>query len=300
MSTKIEWTDVTWNPVVGCTKVSPGCTHCYAETVASSGRLQRLPQYQDVVEGGHWTGKINLVPSKLGDPLKWKQPKRIFVNSMSDLFHEDVPFEYIAAVFGVMAATRQHTYQVLTKRPERMLEWFEWIGQHNDRSLKLWQALSDASDSVADFMLPPIPTLLNWPPSNIQVGVSVEDDKRKPRIDILRQIPAATRMLSLEPLLSDLGELDLTSIHWVIVGGESGKNARPTNPNWVRSIRDQCVSVGVPFFFKQWGEYCPSEGGLVVMRDEGFEPATVWRAGKKRAGRLLDGREWNEYPGGKQ
>jgi protein gp37 len=236
--TTIEWTDATWNPVRGCTKISPGCAHCYAETFAE--RFRGVPGHP--YEQGF---DLHLVPEKLAEPLRWTAPKMVFVNSMSDLFHRDVPDDYIEAVVRVMTLTDWHTYQVLTKRSERM------------RDL-LRTRLRGASE------LP-----------HIWWGVSVENWRHGlPRLEHLRSAPARMRFLSIEPLLEDLGPLDLGGIAWVIAGGESGHGARPMRPDWVRSIRDQCHSAGVPFFFKQWGG-----------------------VHKKRNGRELDGRTHDGIPG---
>lgn len=214
---KIEWTDATWNPVRGCTKVSPGCAHCYAETFAE--RFRGVPGHP--YEQGF---DLRLVPGKLTEPLLWPKARMVFVNSMSDLFHADVPDDYIERVARVMAATPWHTYQVLTKRSER------------EREL-----LSTSLKFAADL-------------KNVWWGVSVENVKHGvPRIDHLRSAPAAVRFLSIEPLLEDIGKIHLEGIHWVIVGGESGAGARPMDEAWVLSIRDQCHHAGVPFFFKQWG-----------------------------------------------
>lgn len=273
----IEWTDATWNPTRGCVKVSPGCKYCYAETFAERfrGAYQRNPRTKLVIVGDdgapvkhpyHEGFDPRLVPEALDAPLRWKAPRTIFVNSMSDLFGEFVPNEFIAAVFGVMAATPRHTFQLLTKRAERLPDWFEWL------------ASAGAS--------------MSWPLPNVWLGVSVEDRKYGlPRIEHLRRTPAAVRFLSIEPLLEDIGTLDLTGIHWVIVGGESGNGARPMNPYWARSIRDQCVAAKVPFFFKQFGEYSASE-----PRKASDPPTYYHRVGKKAAGRLLDGRTWDEMP----
>lgn len=221
----IEWTDATWNPVRGCTKISPGCTHCYAATFAE--RFRGVPGHP--YEQGF---DLRLVPTKLSDPLKWSTPKTIFVNSMSDLFHQDVPDEYIEQVARVMEMANWHTYQVLTKRPERM-------------GNLLAGRLAFAS------MLP-----------HVWWGTSVENRKHGvPRIEILRNVPAATRFLSVEPLLEDLGQIDLDGIHWVIVGGESGAGARPMKREWVVKIRDLCNHAGVAFFFKQWGGVRKSKAG---------------------------------------
>jgi protein gp37 len=213
----IEWTDATWNPVRGCTKVSPGCAHCYAETFAE--RWRGIPGHP--YEHGF---DLRVVEDKLTEPLVWTRSHRIFVNSMSDLFHERVPADFISRVFGVMELADWHIYQVLTKRASRMRE-----------------VLSKRLRRVAEF-------------EHVWLGVSVENRKHgMPRIDELRGTPAALRFLSIEPLLEDLGELNLAGIHWVIVGGESGPGARPMRSEWVISIREQCRAAGVPFFFKQWG-----------------------------------------------
>ena len=234
---EIEWTDATWNPVRGCTKISPGCKHCYAERFAERFRGVSGHPFESGFD-------LRLVPEKLEAPLKWRAPKRIFVNSMSDLFLETVPTQYIARIGEVMEAAHWHTFQVLTKRHERMCALLN--GQ-----LRRLGSLPNAW----------------W-------GVSVEDrEYGLPRIDVLRRTNAAIRFLSIEPLLESLGELDLSGIDWVIVGGESGTRPRPISPDWVREIRDQCQAAGVPFFFKQWGGRSP-----------------------KQSGRILDGREWNEMP----
>ncbi len=213
----IEWTDSTWNPVRGCAKISPGCKHCYAETFAERFRGVTGHPYEQGFD-------FRLVPDKLSEPLKWSTPKMVFVNSMSDLFHEDVPDSYIERVVQVMHKANWHTYQVLTKRADRMK-----------------QRLSSFVNTIKDL-------------DNVWWGVSVEDQKYGlPRIDALRETPAAIRFLSIEPLLEDLGSINLEGIHWVIVGGESGYGARPMREDWVLSIRDQCQSSNVPFFFKQWG-----------------------------------------------
>ncbi len=224
----IEWTDATWNPVRGCTKISPGCKHCYAETFAE--RFRGVPGHP--YEQGF---DLKLVPAKLSEPLKWASPKTIFVNSMSDLFQKGIPDEFVEHVGRVMAMADWHTYQVLTKRAEHMRDM-----------LKGPLAFAAAFDHVW------------W-------GVSVEDRKYGvPRIDALRDSPAALRFLSVEPLLEDLGEIDLRGIHWVIVGGESGLGARPMKQEWVIRIREQCAVADMPFFFKQWGGVRKSENGRVL------------------------------------
>jgi protein gp37 len=208
----IEWTDATWNPVTGCTKISAGCTHCYAERLAVRLKAMGQTNYRNGFE-------VTLQPQMLELPLRWKTPKRIFVNSMSDLFHEDVPTTYIKRVFDVMARTQWHQYQVLTKRSDRLLE---------------------------------LNKELEWAPQ-IWMGVSVESERCIYRIDNLRKTAANVKFLSLEPLLGRLKNLDLREIDWAIVGGESGPGARPIDPEWVIEIRDQCLEAKVPFFFKQWG-----------------------------------------------
>lgn len=237
---RIEWTERTWNPTVGCTKISPGCKHCYAEVMARRLEAMKAPGYANGFE-------LTLLPERLADPLKRKKATVYFVNSMSDLFHEEIPDDFIAKVFEVIASTPQHTYQILTKRADRLARFFE---SH------------------------PVPT-------NAWIGVSVEDRKYGlPRIEHLKRVPASIRFLSVEPLLEDLGTLELTGIHWVIVGGESGPKARPMKKAWALAVQQQCEAQDVAFFFKQWGG---------------------WGAdGKRRAkaanGRMLDGRTWDEMP----
>ncbi len=222
---KIEWTDATWNPVRGCTKVSPGCTHCYAETFAE--RFRGVPGHP--FEFGF---DLRLVPEKLGDPIRWSKSKKIFVNSMSDLFHEGVSDEYIEKVCQVMLAANWHTYQILTKRSDRMATLLKGRLRKAEKAAHIW-----------------------W-------GVSVENRKHGlPRIVKLRSAKPTVAFLSVEPLLEDLGEFNLGGIHWVIVGGESGPGARPMEAEWVRNIRDQCHKAGVAFFFKQWGGVRKSETG---------------------------------------
>ena len=239
-TSKIEWTEQTWNPTVGCTKISPGCKHCYAEAMAKRLKAMNTPGYENGFA-------LTLLPERLNDPVKRKKPTVYFVNSMSDLFHDRVPDDYIEKVFAVIEQTPQHTYQILTKRGARMARYFR------DRKV----------------------------PVNAWLGVSVEDRKYGvPRIDHLRKVPASIRFLSVEPLLADVGGLDLTDIHWVIVGGESGPKARPMKTEWADAVRIHCHEQGVAFFFKQWGG---------------------WGAdGKKRAkaanGRELNGRTWDEMP----
>lgn len=234
---KIEWTDATWNPVRGCTKVSPGCVRCYAETLAERFRGVAGHPFEFGFD-------LRLVPDKLGDPIRWSKPKKIFVNSMSDLFHEDVPDDYIEKISRVMLAADWHIYQVLTKRADRMAALLQGKLREAAKAAHIW-----------------------W-------GVSVENRKHGlPRIDKLRSAEPTVAFLSVEPLLEDLGKIDLSGIDWVIVGGESGSCARPMSSEWVRSIRDQCRGAGIPFFFKQWG---------------GVK--------KSQTGRELDGRTYDEFP----
>jgi protein gp37 len=237
---KIEWTERTWNPTVGCTKITQGCKHCYAEIMALRLKAMSVRGYENGFS-------LTLMPERLTEPLARRKPTVYFVNSMSDVFHEKVPFEYVDQIFDVMRAASQHTFQVLTKRAERMAKFCR------TRSI----------------------------PSNVWLGVSVENRKQGvPRIDILREINVKVRFLSIEPLLEDLGILDLRDIHWVIVGGESGKKARPMHQSWVTNIKQQCDSAGVAFFFKQWGTW-GSDGQ---------------RRSKRANGRSLSGSVWNDMP----
>lgn len=242
LKTGIEWTDAVWNPMTGCTKISAGCDHCYAETVAHR-RMKALYTRQLPVRDTPANRADPFAPrfweSRLFEPLSWSQPRRIFVNSMSDVFHAQFTFEQIRDVFGVMEQASWHQFQVLTKRPERALRFAE---------------------------------RLCWP-ENIWLGVSIEDMRVAHRADTLRSVPAEVRFISAEPLLGDLGQLSLEGIHWVIGGGESGDSYRPCDIEWARSLRDLCVTADVAFFWKQWGGHTP-----------------------KARGRVLDGREWNEYP----
>ncbi|MCK9264042.1 MAG: phage Gp37/Gp68 family protein [Deltaproteobacteria bacterium] len=231
-NSSIEWTGATWNPVTGCSYISDGCRNCYARRMAMRLHAMGNRRY---VNGFN----VTLHPDLLDTPLRWRTSKLIFVNSMSDLFHEDIPIEFILQVFTTIRQAKQHTFQVLTKRAER---------------------LHDLSDE------------LDWP-DNLWMGVTVESGKYTNRIDLLRKVPAAVKFLSIEPMVGPVGKLDLTSIDWVIVGGESGPGARPIEKIWVNNIKDQCIVGGVPFFFKQWGG-----------------------VNKKKTGRLLDGKTWSQYP----
>lgn len=324
--TRIEWTDATWNPVWGCTPVSPGCDHCYAETLVN-GRLAHLHP------GGF--GVVRLRPEQLDKPLRWRRPRRIFVNSMSDLFHDDIPDEYIARVFAVMATAWNHTFQVLTKRHGRMRSLLN--------SPEFWELFDRESCGIPDWA-PRWPDhefipighnyhLKTGPLSNVWLGVSVENQQwANIRIPALLETPAAVRFLSCEPLLGSVSlfantRIDTgTLVDWVIAGGESGPKARPMHPEWARGLRDECVEHGIPFHFKQRGEWTWNEPGqfgvppkpfterVAVMHQAGmtamtkrnpFDPferghpfwtTRITRVGKKAAGRLLDGRTWDEFP----
>jgi len=318
---KIEWTEETWNPLIGCDKVSAGCKNCYAIKTAwiRMHNPKMAERYAGVVEKTaagqlNWTGKVNMINEAFLKPVNQKKPTIYFVNSMSDLFHESVPFEFINAVFMVMSDADHHIYQILTKRPERMVEFFEWKKQEFGI---IWQ-----------------------PKPNVWLGVSVEDQKSADnRIPLLLQVPCSIRFLSCEPILGPIeiykllayGEWALNidvhqtqKLHWVIAGGESGARATPMHPDWVRSLRDQCASAGVAFFFKQWGEYAPyrtkaaySENRPLMFLEQNGE-VSWWagdddttinystnytgngqpmdKVGKKAAGRLLDGKLYDEYP----
>ena len=224
---KIEWTEVTWNPVTGCTKVSPGCDNCYAARFAERFRNTAGHPYEQGFD-------LRVHENRLDAPLKWRKPRTVFVNSMSDLFHTGVATDYVDRVFDIMEEASRHTFQVLTKRSGRMKKYMRT--RYRDR----------------------------LPPAHIWMGVSVEDNPRRSRIKHLQGAPAAVRFLSLEPLLEPLARLDLTAIDWVIVGGESGPGARPIQEEWVRDIRDQCVDGNIPFFFKQWGGRTPKANGRTL------------------------------------
>lgn len=290
----ITWTNQTWNPLRGCSRVSEGCRFCYAEQVAArfsgEGQAYEGLAYRNE-SGAHWTGKVRLVEKHLEDPLRWKRPRRIFVNSMSDLFHESLKYEQIERVFDVMLEASHHTYQILTKRPARMQRFIECY-LHPSLTEKILE--------------------------HIWLGVSVEDQKTAAqRIPLLLQTPAVVRWLSIEPLLENIDlyevfpalgcsndEPSLSDIHWIVVGGESGAGARPMHPDWARGLRDQCVDAEVPFFFKQWGNWVlrdasngdvPFERCKIYAGDDA-DTVTLCPVGKKRAGRLLDGREWDDFP----
>ena len=330
MSTKIEWADETWNPITGCSPVSAGCNNCYAKRMAN--RLRGRHGYP-----ADNPFNVTLHPDRLEQPFRWLKPRKVFVCSMGDLFHEDVPFGFIAKVFGIMHSAKQHIFMVLTKRPERVKEFFEWF---------------TGSERCG-----------TWPKEypHVMIGVTAENQEQADkRIPVLLQIPAAVRFVSVEPMLGpvrikterelheDAAGMNLDpmffsfkginangiGVDWVICGGETGPGARPMHPDWARSLRDQCQAAGVPFFFKQWGGWTESEhasthlvhvGGInrgtryfiprddaTTIRNAGYKgerkiredlidrghPGWIRmrRVSKKIAGRLLDGREWNEYP----
>lgn len=256
----IEWTEATWNPVTGCDRISAGCDNCYALKLAKRLKAMGAAKYQndgDPRTSGPGFG-VTCHPSALRTPLGWRDPRRVFVNSMSDLFHAEVPTTFIGSVWDVMGLTERHTYQVLTKRPARarkvLNEWArnDWMWRRDDL---MWCG--------------PV----KGPLPNVWLGTSIESDDHVKRAHHLRETPAAVRFISAEPLLGPLPSLDLTGIDWLIVGGESGPNARPIDPGWVRDLRDRAVDAGTAFFFKQWGGRTP-----------------------KANGRTLDGRTWDEYP----
>jgi protein gp37 len=319
VSTKIEWTDESWNPITGCTKVSPGCDHCYAETLYNR------------FNGPGAFDTVTLHPDRLTKPLSWRKLRKVFVNSMSDLFHKDVPDEYILDAWKVMARTPQHTYQILTKRHARMRAFVRRLAfagpTREERAAgiagRVPYLFASGDENQRMGAVHPL--------ANVWLGVSVEDQQRADlRIPALLDTPAAVRFLSCEPLL---GPVDLTSIRavdWVICGGESGPGARPMHPEWARALRDQCQQAGVPFHFKQWGQFQPQfvqrysellafsdpSRGCVIepdarisaawtmsgrdLRDDGVTPRGVpmLNVGKGRAGRVLDGRTWDEFPRG--
>lgn len=296
--TRIEWADSTWNPVTGCTEVSPGCHHCYAKTLAE--RFRGTP--------GHYFEQgfdVVLRPQRLDQVLRWSRPRRIFVNSVSDLFHDLVPDWFIAQVFARMALAPHHTFQLLTKRHGRMrallnsLEFRRFVSEMTLIAANDHQLDPHAADA--------------WPLSNVWVGVSIESQEwAKIRGNALAETPAAVRFWSCEPLLGpvDAGPwlCGQGALDWVIVGGESGRGARPMHPDWPRSLRDQCESAGVPFLFKQWGSWVETASGTTIVHRDGETTTSriplptgavrMSQVAKKAAGRGLDGRTWDQYPTG--
>ena len=310
--TTIEWTDVTWNPVTGCDRTSPGCDHCYALTLAKRLKAMGQPHYQtdgDARTSGPGFG-VAVHPDALDLPLRWRRPRRVFVNSMSDLFHPDVPDDFILAVWRQMRATPQHTYQILTKRPQRMAAFTRDLWTDVDGWLRCRRP---------DGM--PIAGAL----PNVWLGTSIESNRYVFRARHLAETISLTRFLSCEPLLGPLFDLKVHHFDWVIAGGESGPGARPTAPNWVQDLRDTCIGAGVAFFFKQWGSWVPYEidaqppfwngqdgetvDGHILPADISEHRPTqgwywpewavqmdyVWRR-RPKGHRLLDGRTWDEYP----
>lgn len=238
----IEWTDLTWNPVVGCSIASAGCKNCYAMRMAARLQAMGHDKYEGLTKptkrGAVWTDKVRCHEESVEIPLTWKKPRRVFVNSMSDLFHPDVPSEFVRRIWRVMEQTPQHHYQILTKRPDRMASSLQ--------------------------------TIAPKPLSNVWLGTSVEDRRVLERMDHLRNVPATIRFISFEPLIGDVGKLDLTDIHWAIVGGESGPRSRPMKEEWVESILDQCLEAGVAYFFKQWGGVNKKKAGR-ILREKTFD-----------------------------
>lgn len=307
--TKIEWATHTWNPITGCTPVSEGCQNCYAARMS-----KRLAGRYGYPEDNPF--RVTFHPERLEEPLHWRKPRMVFVCSMGDLFHEDVPFDFICKVWNVMRYARNHTFMLLTKHPKRMLEWFqavqEWseYGQGSYMIFGGGKPKSYGGDGII------VGKAKRWPLPNVWLGVTAENQQRADeRIPILLQIPAAKRFVSVEPMLgpidliqsagieiTDVGTFGL--IDWCIVGGETGPGARPMHPDWARSLRDQCQEAWVPFFFKNWGEWAPNYYGAQEWESDNsmafhyFDdpPLKVWRCGKKRAGRLLDGQAWDQFP----
>lgn len=318
--TGITWTDSTWNPVTGCTPVSPGCDNCYAARYAKRGMGDFGTKYKPLTGeelGTRQFSEIYLHPDRLDIPLHWRRPRKIFVCSMGDLFHESVPDEFIARVFNIMRSATNHTFQVLTKRPSRMLQWFSkcgnggklgWITHNNTEPEKAYRGTGIIVGATN-----------NWPLKNVWIGVTAENQAMADeRIPLLLQTPATVRFVSCEPMLGPI------TIDWVggftpdvafqrpplldlvIVGGETGPGARPMHPDWVRSLRDQCLAAGVPFHFKQWGEWAPdclcgsAEAHRAIERPYPGRTGVMFMCGKNAAGRLLDGNEWLQFPEPKQ
>ena len=314
MSTKIEWTDITWNPSTGCDRISPGCDNCYAMTMAKRLKAMGAEKYQndgDPRTSGPGFG-VTFHPEVALEPLRWRKPRKVFVDSMSDLAHARVADEEIALAFAVMALAPQHQFQLLTKRPKRLAKL---LARNDFRKMMADVAplIEDGNggDSADDWLRVNAP----WPLPNVWIGVSAEDQTRAHlRIPWLLDTPAAVRFVSAEPLLGPLdlrmwleddpAKFDVPPLDWVIVGGESGPKARPMHPDWARDIRDQCTGAGVAYLFKQWGDYVTTD----QMPEDTFRdwdalhnastcrPGMFWRVGKKHAGRELDGRTWDEYP----
>jgi protein gp37 len=270
----IEWTETTWNPTTGCDRISPGCDHCYALTLAARLKAMGQAKYQhdgDPRTSGPGFG-VTLHPDTLLEPLRWRKPRKVFVDSMADVLHARVPTDFVAQVWAVMALTPQHVYQVLTKRPERYAKVLDGpCGCGHRPAIHFRSRVQDHTRRLAPGC--EVDLTASWPLPNVWLGTSIENDDYVGRADALRATPAAIRFLSLEPLLGPLPSLDLVGIDWVIVGGESGPNFRPMRAEWATDLRDRCAAGGIPFFFKQWGGRTPKSGG-----------------------RLLEDRTWNEMP----
>jgi protein gp37 len=275
-ATSIEWTETTWNPTSGCDRISPGCDRCYALTLAKRLKAMGQPKYQtdgDPRTSGPGFG-VAVHPDVLTEPLRWRKPRKCFVDSMADLMHAKVPTTFLAQVWAVMALTPQHTYQILTKRPERYRRVLDGpcrCGGGHPPGLDFRRLVEDHARRLAPGR--EVDLVAGWPLANVWLGTSIESDDYVRRADDLRAAPAAVRFLSLEPLLGPLASLDLAGIDWVIVGGESGPGFRPLDLDWVRDLRDRCIRLRIPLFFKQVGGRSPKAGG-----------------------RELDGRTWDEFP----
>jgi protein gp37 len=337
--THIEWTDATWNPITGCSVVSPGCTNCYAMKLAGT-RLKHHPSRAGLTNetkaGPVWNGQVRFNREWLDQPLRWKKPRMIFVCAHGDLFHESVPDTWIDEVLAVMAMSPRHTFQVLTKRPERMRTYLSAsdlverladavLGAHDPeeplaghRSGVAWLDGRGSSWGVTRAVQGLAASVHPWPLPNVWLGVSVEDQRRtEERIPILLDTPAAVRWVSAEPLLGPIDLMEIipnpiiyNSVHgmerlldWVVAGGESGRDARPMHPDWARSLRDQCAAAGVAFLFKQWGSFRPctpkeltSAYGATRVTDATSSPAFMLPASKGRAGRSLDGVIHDDFP----
>lgn len=297
---KIEWTDSTWNPTYGCSRVSEGCRFCYAERFIHrfSGEGQRY-EGLTVTRGGRpgWTGKIQLAEERLDQPLRWQRPRRIFVNSLSDVFHENIPFEYIAAIFGVMGAATKHQFQVLTKRPDHALEFFRKLREEHkgfdpgEVCLQYARNLFFKSKMLHASILPPKSE--QWPYMNVWLGVSTEDQETADyRIPRLMQMPAHIRWISAEPLIDSMilpmSAVKDPGLDWVVVGGESGPGARPMDPAWVETLHNQCDELNIPFHFKQWG--------LLSNNPDQDDPTAKTNGGGAKGGRLFKEQTWDEDP----
>lgn len=319
--TGIEWTDATWNPLVGCEWASPGCDNCYAARDAA-GRLSGNPIYQGLAirrpgAAPRFTGEIRTIPERLDQPARWRRPRRVFVNSVSDLFHPKVPTEFQVRVWAMMGATPRHTFQVLTKRPKVLRARLSDPAFQSAVRDEMRRLVTVAGSVPLDDVFAGSVFRASWPFPNVWVGTSIESGTYAWRADALRETPAAIRWISAEPLIGSLSGLDLTGIDWLVAGGESGSQARPCHPGWVREIRDRCVDAAVPFLMKQWGEWAGAYAGVGIGphphstvlsdgrllppgtrlgMDHLMHPVWVGRVGKAKAGRSLDGEIWDQYP----